>query len=148
MTVLDVRASATTSLPPERAFARFTTELGDWWPAEYTWSQQALESIGIEDGRCYEIGPHGLRLEWGRVLAWEPPQRLVFTWQISPTRVPQPDPAQASEVEVGFAPDGGGTRVDLLHRHFERHGEGAEEYAAAMGSPQGWEYILARFAGT
>ena len=147
--MLQARASITLPLPPERAFAHFTEEFGSWWPAEYTWSQGALAEIGIEPregGLCFERGPHGFRCDWGRVLRWQPPERLVFTWQISPTRVPQPDPALASEVDVRFSPMDDGTLVDLVHSRFERHGEGAEEYAAAMGSPQGWEYILARLA--
>ena len=145
--MLEVRTSVTVALAQERAFTRFTTELGAWWPAEYTWSQQVLEEIGMEPrvgGWCFELGPGGFRLDWGRVTVWEPPARVVFTWQIGPTRVPQPDPAQASEVEVAFEE----SRVELVHRGFERHGDGAEDYAAAMGSPQGWEYILARFAAT
>jgi uncharacterized protein YndB with AHSA1/START domain len=146
---LDVRSTVTVAAPPEGAFASFTERLGEWWPPEYTWSQQKLEDIGIEPGEggmCFEIGPHGFRCDWGRVLAWQPPRRLVFTWQISPARVPDPDPDHASEVEVSFAPDGDETRVDLLHSGFERHGEGAESYSSAMGSEYGWPLILARYA--
>jgi hypothetical protein len=79
-----------------------------------------------------------------------PPERAFarFTWQISPQRVPQPDPERASEVEVRFAGAGdGATRVALEHRHFERHGEGADGYRAPMDSPQGWPLLLERFAG-
>ena len=121
-----------------------------WWPPEYTWAQQSLAEIAIEPaegGRCYERGPHGFSCDWGRVLAWEPPDRLVFTWQISPQRVPQPDPARSSEVEVRFAAEGASaTRVELEHRHFERHGEGADGYRAAMTSEHGWPLLLERFA--
>ena len=146
-------AHATVHVPgvPERAFAAFTAEFGRWWPPEYTWSQDTLEEIGIdtrEGGLCFERGPHGFHCDWGRVLAWEPPSRLVLAWQIGPTRAPEPDPAKASEVEVRFEADGDGTRVSLSHTGFERHGDGAEGYAAAMDSPQGWDYILGRFAAT
>jgi uncharacterized protein YndB with AHSA1/START domain len=140
----EARAATTVALTLERAFARFTAL--DWWPAEYTWSQETLEDIGIDGSMLYERGPHGFRLDWGRVLDRQSPERLVFSWHIGPTRVPQPDPARASEVEVTFSAERDGTRVQLVHRAFERHGEGAEEYAAAMASPQGWEYILERFA--
>jgi uncharacterized protein YndB with AHSA1/START domain len=145
-------ATATVSVPgtPEQAFAAFTAELGQWWPPEYTWSQDQLAEIGIdarESGLCFEIGPHGFRCDWGRVLAWEPPDRLVLAWQIGPTRVPEPNPSKASEVEVRFEREGDATRVELTHRGFERHGEGADGYREAMGSPQGWPYILSRFAG-
>jgi uncharacterized protein YndB with AHSA1/START domain len=140
----------TAPFPRERAFARFTGEMTSWWPPEYTWAQRSLAEIGIEPregGSCYELGPHGFRCDWGRVVTCEPPARIAFTWQISPQRVPQPDPAKASIVEVRFEPEGdGATRVALTHRHFARHGEGAEGYEAAMSSPQGWPLLLERFA--
>jgi uncharacterized protein YndB with AHSA1/START domain len=148
---LDARSAVSVPVAPDRAFAAFAEQLGAWWPPEYTWSQRVLEEIGIEPGEggmCFERGPHGFRCDWGRVLAWEPGERLVFTWQISPSRVPDPDPARASEVAVTFAAsgDGAGTRVDLVHSGFERHGEGAESYSSAMGSQYGWDLILARYA--
>ncbi len=148
---MPVRSAVQIQAPPERAFAAFAERLGEWWPREYTWSQGTLEAIGIEAGEgglCFERGPHGFRLDWGRVVAWEPPARLAFTWQISPTRVPEPDPDRASTVEVRFEAvgDTGDTEVALEHRDFERHGDGADGYAEAMGSPQGWPYILAGFA--
>jgi uncharacterized protein YndB with AHSA1/START domain len=108
-----------------------------------------LVDIGIEPGiggMCYEVGPHGFRCDFGRVLAWEPGERLVFSWQISANREPVPDPEEASEVVVRFRPVEGGTAVELTHRHFERHGEGGEEYRRMMGSEQGWPWILQRFA--
>ena len=106
----------------ERAYAVFTGSLADWWVREYTWSgPQALAALGIEPragGMLYEIGPYGFRNDWGRVLTWDPPRRLVFTWQIGPDRVPVPDPAGASEVEVLFHPEGPElTRVEVEHRH-------------------------------
>jgi uncharacterized protein YndB with AHSA1/START domain len=81
------------------------------------------------------------------VLVWEPPRRLVLAWQISPERAPEPDPAKASEVEVRFVAEGPSvTRVELEHRGFERHGAGGAGYRAGMGAPQGWPYILDRYA--
>jgi uncharacterized protein YndB with AHSA1/START domain len=143
----EVRATAHVSAPPSRAFHQFTNGLGDWWLPEYTWSgPEVLGRIGVEPregGLCYELGPYGFRLDWGRVLVWEAPRLLVFTWQISPERVPEPDPARASEVEVRFAPDGAGTRIDLVHRHFDRHGDGGATYSAAMSV--GWQQLLGRF---
>ncbi len=141
--------SITVPVAPDRAFASFTEGMGSWWPPEYTWAQQALEEIAIEPregGRCFERGPHGFSCDWGRVVAWEPPKRLAFTWQISPQRVPQPDPDRASLVEVRFSAEGDATRLELEHRDFDRHGEGADGYRAAMESPQGWPFILERFA--
>jgi uncharacterized protein YndB with AHSA1/START domain len=142
--------SLTVPAPPERAFHAFTAELARWWPVEYTWSGAVLQWIGMEPharGACYELGPEGFRCDFGRVLHWQPPHLLRFSWQIGPTRVPEPDPAKASEVEVRFlaeTPDR--TRLELEHRHFSRHGSGAEVYRAAMASPQGWEHILDRYA--
>jgi uncharacterized protein YndB with AHSA1/START domain len=144
-----IRRVVTVPLAPESAFALFTGDFARWWPTAYTWAGAALETIGIEPregGLCFERGPHGFRCDWGRVLAWEPPRRLLFTWQISPQRVPQPDPAQASEVEVVFAPQGDATEVTLAHRHFARHGDGAAGYREGMASPEGWTYILAQYA--
>lgn len=139
----------TVPAPAERAFAIFTEGLASWWPAEYTWSQDVLATIAIEpgeEGRCFERGPHHFECDWGRVLAWEPPRRLVFTWQISPRREPQPNPLKASEIEIRFEPEGpSATRVEFEHRFFDRHGEGWAEYRAALESPQGWSYILDRY---
>ena len=149
MSVAPVTASVTVPAPPERAFEVFTARFGDWWPREYTWSHDVLEDIGIEPGEggvCYERGPHGLRCDWGRVLTWDPPDRLAFTWQIGPDRVPVPDPARASEVAVRFLREGSGTRVELQHRCFDRHGDGAADYAHGMGSERGWPLLLERFA--
>ena len=100
-----------------------------------------------EGGFAYERGPHGFTLHWGRVLTREPPQRIVFTWQIAPDRSPQPDPDRASEVEVLFtgAP-GGGTDVTLEHRGWERHGDGAQEYRDGFEAAGAWALALERFA--
>jgi uncharacterized protein YndB with AHSA1/START domain len=135
-------------VPVERAFEVFVDELATWWPAEYTWSADVLDTIAIEPragGMCFERGPHGFRCDWGRVLTFERPDRIVFSWQVGPGREPVPDPEQASEVEVRFVAGGEGTRVELEHRGFTRHGEGADEYRAGLGSPQGWPYITDRY---
>jgi uncharacterized protein YndB with AHSA1/START domain len=108
-----------------------------------------LDTIAIEPragGRCFERGPHGFECDWGRVLAYDPPRRLAFLWQISPRREPVSDPARASEVEVVFVAEVDTTRVELTHRGFERHGDGAAEYREAMASEQGWPYLLRCYA--
>ncbi len=132
----------------ERAFALFTERIGDWWPAEFTWSQDVLDDLRIEPregGLCTELGPRGFRCDWGAVLAWERPCRLLLAWQIAPSRAPEPNPARASEVEVRFEQNGdASTAVELEHRHFERHGDGAREYRDGMH--QGWERLLERYA--
>lgn len=81
------------------------------------------------------------------MLTWAPPRRLVFAWQISPERVPKPNPARGSEVELRFEPEGeAGTRVELEHRGFARHGDGAEDYRKDLDSPAGWTLLLERYA--
>ncbi|MCI4063630.1 SRPBCC family protein [Micromonospora sp. R77] len=146
-----LRSSLLAPAAAERAFAVFTGRLTDWWVREYTWSgPDALAELGIEPhagGMLHEIGPYGFRSDWGRVLTWDPPRRLVFTWQIGPDRVPVPDPARASEVEVLFHPEGpDSTRVEVEHRHFDRHGEAAEGYREALTA--GWQELLCRYLAT
>jgi uncharacterized protein YndB with AHSA1/START domain len=143
------RSSFEIGLGPALAFEVFTAGFGSWWPRQYTWSGEALEDIGIEPGVggfCHEIGPHGLRLDWGRVLVWTEPARIAFTWQIGFDRVPVPDPERASVVEVGFEPLATGCRVDFEHRDFARHGADWKRYLAGMSQPRGWPLILERFA--
>jgi uncharacterized protein YndB with AHSA1/START domain len=144
-----IRHAVTVPVPADQAFAAFT-DLARWWPPEYTWAADTLEDIGIEPhqgGHCYERGPHGFTCHWGTVLTWDPPTRLAFTWQIAPDRVPEPNPAKASEVEVTFHPtDPSTTQVELEHRAFARHGDAGDTYRQAMASPQGWPFILDRYA--
>jgi uncharacterized protein YndB with AHSA1/START domain len=144
-----LRSSCSVAVSVARAFEVFTKGLGTWWIREFTWSgPHALERIGIEpgvNGMCYEIGPYGFRCDWGRVLIWEPPNRLSFTWQIGPDRVPEPDPRRATEVELRFYPDGAGrTRIDLEQRGFDRHGDTGGRYRDALIG--GWSQLLARYA--
>jgi uncharacterized protein YndB with AHSA1/START domain len=145
-----LEASVSVDVPPEHAFEVFTEGMTQWWPREFSWSQEGLEEMGIEPregGFAYERGPHGFTIHWGRVITFEVPQRVVFTWQIASDRSPQPDPDQASEVEVLFtgALDGG-TDVTLEHRGWERHGEGAKEYRDGFETAGAWPHALARFA--
>jgi uncharacterized protein YndB with AHSA1/START domain len=134
----------------EAAFEAFTSGLGEWWPSAYTWSGEKLVEIGIEEGfggHCYEIGPFAFRCDWGRVLGWDPPDRVVLSWQIGPQRVPQPDPDRASVIEVRFdAQARDRTRVVFEHREFERHGQDGMEYRQNMDSARGWTWILDCFA--
>jgi len=145
-----VQCSVSVPLSTSEAFHLFFEELGRWWPREYTWSQEALQAIGIEPregGLCFELGPYGFRCDWGRVLEWSPPDRVQLQWQISFRREPVPNPEKASLVEIGFTPEGAGSsRVTVTHSHFERHGAGAAEYQAAMASEHGWPYLLKRFS--
>ncbi len=97
-------------------------------------------------GRWYERDVDGSECDWGKVIAFEPPRRLLVTWQINASWQYDPDPAHASEIEVLFTEEGGHTRVELEHRHIERHGAGADELQKAVGSAGGWPGILGGYA--
>lgn len=133
----------------DKAFELFTDGFGTWWPREYSWSQEGMESIGIEPkvgGRCTEIGPEGFQLDWGRVLEWRPPEQLIITWQISPNRFPQPNPQHASTIDIVFkAVSDSVTEVLFEHRDIHKHGEGAQAYRDALNSEYGWPFILSKY---
>jgi DNA-binding transcriptional ArsR family regulator/uncharacterized protein YndB with AHSA1/START domain len=145
-----VRHAITVDAPVERAFEVFTARMTSWWPVDtHHIAEKPVETIVIEErpgGRWYERAADGSECNWGTVLAWEPPTRVVFGWHLNERWQYVADPASASEVEVRFVPDGSGTRVELEHRAFERHGAGAEEIAAAVGSEDGWNGLLERYA--
>lgn len=145
-----IRRELSVAKPVKEAFTGFVEGISKWWPSDYTWSQDGLEEIGIEarvDGRCFEIGPHDFHCDWGRVLHLEPPHRIVFTWQINPDRVPEPNPQKASVVEVLFTLEGSArTKVELKNHGFGNHGEGGLAYRAGMAASEGWSYILERYA--
>ncbi len=147
-TDLPIRLSHRLPVPPADAFTSFTDGMAAWWPHETTWSGDVLETIGVEPrvgGFCFERGPHGMRLDWGRVTVWEPPHRLMFTWQIGADRTPEPDPTHASEVAVRFEADGDGSHVTFEHRGFGRHAGDTAAYRDGMASDAGWPRILDRF---
>lgn len=133
-------------VPGNRAFKKFLREFNEWWPKEYTWSQDALKEIRIDgkpDGLCTEIGPHGFRCDWGRITELVENQKIALKWQIGPMREPVPDPEKASDLEIVFEENGiSSTTIKFEHRNFENHGDGAEKYLQMMDGPQGWDYIL------
>jgi uncharacterized protein YndB with AHSA1/START domain len=139
----------TVNVPPAEAWRIFVDRFADWWPRAYSFSQDTLETIGIEPaagGRCFERDCDGRELVWGRVTAAEPPARLSFFWQITADRRIDSDTTRASEVEVVFAGADAGTRITLTHRGFRRHGGDWRAYLDGMASEQGWTYCLACFA--
>jgi DinB superfamily/Activator of Hsp90 ATPase homolog 1-like protein len=150
--VAPVRKTVTVKTDVGRAFAVFTEGIDTWWPRSHHIGSGTLDKTVIEPklgGRCYGRTTDGVECDWGRVLVWEPPQRFVMAWQITPEWKHQPDLAQSSEVEVRFTPvDEGSTRVDLEHRHFERHGAGGDAMRAGVDAPNGWTTILSLFADT
>jgi uncharacterized protein YndB with AHSA1/START domain len=141
-----------TTSPVEDCFSMFVDHLQDWWPKEYTWSQQALKKIAIApyiNGHCFETGPFDFRCDWGRVIEFERPFHIAFSWQISPERIPLPDPEKASKVTVTFKTlEDKTVRVRLIHSGFEQYGTDWQEYARAMNSEKGWPYILEKYRQT
>src|SRR5262249_14466886 len=137
-----VNRNVTVKANVERAFSVFTEGFDTWWPRSHHIGRQPLQKAVIEPrvgGRCYGREADGNECQWGTVTAWEPPTRLVIAWQIDTNWQFDPDMSHASEVEVLFTPQANGTtRVDLEHRHFERHGEGFERMRAGVGGDGGW----------
>jgi len=142
-----VRKTIFVNAPPERAFAVFTSGIGDWWPKSHKIGEADLDRPVIDPragGRWYQIGVDGSECDIGKVAAWEPPARLILIWQL--TAEFKFDPDLATEVEVLFTPEGNGTRVDLEHRNLERLGESAEKLREAVDAPGGWSGLLALYA--
>jgi uncharacterized protein YndB with AHSA1/START domain len=145
-----VRRTISVSATVQRAFRVFTEEFDSWWPRSHHIGKSPMKKAIVEwnaGGRCYTEHEDGTESDWGRVLVWDPPHRIVLAWQITPEWGYQPDLAQSSEVEIRFSPAaGGGTRVDLEHRRFDRHGSGAQAMRTAVDSPNGWTSVLQFFA--
>jgi len=145
-----VQMSITVRAPVARTFSVFTEHIGTWWPPEHHLLEAELAEMVFEahvGGNIYDRGVDGSECRWARVLAFEPPRRFVFSWDINLQWTLEPDPDRCSEVEVRFLADGPSrTRVELEHRHLDRHGEGWESMRDAVGSPNGWGSGLKRFA--
>jgi uncharacterized protein YndB with AHSA1/START domain len=145
-----VRTSVLVDAPIERAFAVFTAEMASWWNPEHHILRGELAEMVFEPrvgGYIYDRGVDGSECRWARVLTYEPPHRLVFSWDISLSWELETNPEKTSEIEVRFeSEDAGRTRVELEHRNLERHGPGWEGMRDAIGSDDGWPAGLQRFA--
>jgi uncharacterized protein YndB with AHSA1/START domain len=145
-----VTQSVTVDAPIDVAFKVFTEDIASWWPPEHHILQAPLKTMVFEPragGRVYDVGEDGTECQWARVLVHEPPHRVVFTWDISLQWTIEADHDRTSEVEVRFTPEGPNrTRLELEHRHLERHGEGWEGMRDAVTSSGGWSMGLQRFA--
>jgi uncharacterized protein YndB with AHSA1/START domain len=144
-----VRQSIVVQAPQERAFAVFTEGMGSWWPLDsHVIGEKPVADAVVEPragGRWFERAESGSECDWGRVLAWEPPHRVVLSWEISPDW--RHDPGIHTEVEVRFHPeDERRTRVEVEHRGLEAYAERAEEMRGIFDSEGGWRGLLARFA--
>jgi uncharacterized protein YndB with AHSA1/START domain len=131
---------------PARAFDVFALNIGQWWPKGVTIAKAPHVAIVVEPkagGRWFERDAEGNETDWGKVLAWEPPSRLLLGWQVNSQWSYDPD--FLTEVELTFmAAEGGGTLVTLEHRNLERFGADAARHAEQLGG--GWPRLLAQFA--
>jgi hypothetical protein len=139
-----VRKSITVKADLSHAFEVFTGRIGNWWPHTHTIGTSPQKEIVLEPregGRWYEIGEDGSQCNWGKVLAWAPPTRVLLGWQINSDW--KYDPDLVTEVEVTFTALGKDlTRVDLEHRNLERFGEKVEAVRTAIDSDGGWTKIM------
>jgi uncharacterized protein YndB with AHSA1/START domain len=145
-----VRKEIVVGAPVERAFRVFTDGFGDFKPREHNLLGAPITETVFEPrvgGHIYDRAEDGSECRWARVLAFEPPDRVVFSWDIGPTWQLEADPANASEVEVRFVAEAPGrTRVELEHRNLDRHGPGWESERDGVAADQGWPLYLDRFA--
>jgi uncharacterized protein YndB with AHSA1/START domain len=145
-----VRTRIVVEAPIERAFRVFTEEFDRVKPREHNLLDVDIAETVFEaraGGRIYDRGVDGSECQWARVLVCEPPNRVVFSWDINPRWQIEADPEKASEVEVRFIAEAPArTRVELEHRNLGRHGDGWEGERDAVGSDGGWPLYLQRFA--
>jgi uncharacterized protein YndB with AHSA1/START domain len=130
----------TVACAPDHAFATWAERTSLWWPHGHSVSAEPGLTVTFEPragGRIYERTPDGTEHDWGEVLAWEPPRRLVYLWHL------RFDRADATEVEITFAPDADGTAVTIVHRGWERLGSKGPERRAR--NERGWAGLLAHY---
>jgi len=123
--------------------------MGSWWPATHHIAKTPFAEIVVEPrvgGRWFERDADGVECDWGRVVAYDPPKRLVVSWHLQADWSFDPNPERASEVAFDFVLEGPErTRMEFEHRYLERHGEGREQIRAAVDSPGGWTGVLAPY---
>jgi uncharacterized protein YndB with AHSA1/START domain len=145
-----VRRAVTVPVAVSVAFELFTKRLGDFKPAEHNLLTVPIAATVLEPrvgGAIIDRGTDGSECRWARVLTFDPPDRLVFSWDIGPTWQIETDPERASEVEVRFVAAGpASTRVEIEHRYLDRHGPGWEAVRDGIDTDQGWPLYLERFA--
>jgi uncharacterized protein YndB with AHSA1/START domain len=145
-----VRREITVDAPQQRAFDAFTKQFGDFKPKEHNLLGSPIAETTFEPrvgGHIVDRAEDGSECRWARILAFDPPERVVFSWDISPRWQLEADEANASEVEVRFVPEGPDrTRVELEHRNLDRHGPGWEGVRDGIGGDGGWHSYLAGYA--
>jgi uncharacterized protein YndB with AHSA1/START domain len=151
MTPLEpIRKTITVACSREHAFKIYTEAFDSWWPRQHHLGDADLVEAVLEPkpgGRWYERTVDGAECQWGEVLVWEPPTRVVLSWRIDGDWKINPDPAYASEIEVRFVEEGPrSTRVELEHRGFERHGETGAKVREGVSGEGGHGALLNLFA--
>jgi uncharacterized protein YndB with AHSA1/START domain len=145
-----VRQSIVVEAPIARAFEVFVSQFGDFKPREHNLLAVPIAKTVFEPhvgGHITDVGVDGSECRWARVLAFDPPSRVLLSWDISPRWAVEVDPAKTSEWEVRFTAEAPGrTRVDLEHRHLDRHGEGWESERDGVAGDAGWPLYLRRYA--
>jgi uncharacterized protein YndB with AHSA1/START domain len=145
-----IRHEIVVEAPIERAFSVFTDGFGSFKPPEHNLLSVEIAETVFEPragGDVFDRGVDGSVCRWARVLAYEPPGRVVISWDISPQWQIESDPEKASEVEVRFIPETPQrTRVELVHRDLDRHGDGWEAVREGVDNEGGWPTYLRRFA--
>jgi uncharacterized protein YndB with AHSA1/START domain len=144
--IAPVRKSIRVKAPPERAFRAFTAEMSRWWIKTHSINASPIKDIVMEPrpgGRRFERGEDGSECDWGKILAWEPPSRLLLAWQLTPQW--KFDPALMTELELRFVAGGDGTLVQLEHR-LDGYGPAAEDMFKVLDGPQAWSGLLEAFA--
>jgi uncharacterized protein YndB with AHSA1/START domain len=146
--VAPIRKSLVVKTDAKKAFTTFTAGIGRWWPAAFSIGTSPIKDVVMEpraDGRWFERGEDGSECSWGKVLAWEPPTRVVLAWQISGEWKYEPE--LITELEVKFTPVGEKeTRVDFEHRKLDALGATAEAVRAQLES--GWPGLLEAYAAS
>lgn len=150
MTEPVVRRAVVVDASQDKAFDAFTARFGDFKPREHNLLRSPVAQTVFEPrvgGHIYDRGEDGSECRWARVLVFDPPDRVVFSWDIGPTWQVETDHALTSEVEVRFVPETAHrTRVELEHRHLDRHGPGWQSVSDGVADDQGWPLYLARYA--
>jgi len=145
-----VRRQIVVEAPVDRAFHVFTQQFGAFKPPEHNLLATPIAETVFEPrvgGHIYDRGTDGSECHWARVLVYDPPQRVVFSWDIGPTWQVETDPDRTSEVEVTFVAEGPDrTLVELEHRHLDRHGPGWEAVRDGIADDAGWPLYLDRYA--
>ena len=149
-TATTINLAIVVDAPIDRAFQVFTEDFDRIKPREHNMLPVEIAETVFEPragGRIYDRGVDGSEYQWARVLAFEPPNRVVFSWDLNPRWQIESDPEMTSEVEVRFiAESAQRTRVELEHRNLDRHGAGWEGTREAIGGEGGWPLYLQRYA--